>query len=202
MDEKRKAQLPVSPEVTGVRDQSQSPLMGLSSEMRNRLYELAFDVTCEVPSGHKGNPKGLTAPPGLLLACKQTYAEGLKTYYSTANFRIHTKSRAFAFLSRVASKNGHGPALKSVTLVHEQICRLWSASFFRVNDFNRPDFQNVGKEVFENVADTDVVQKAQLGSGVLKMEHWFNVIQRGSSKLTGQFYIGTYTMQNGQPVLA
>lgn len=60
LTQKRPRQLPVSPEVTGVQDQSQSPLMGLSSEMRNRIYELAFEVTCEVPSGHKGNPKGLT----------------------------------------------------------------------------------------------------------------------------------------------
>ncbi|KXT12276.1 hypothetical protein AC579_5660 [Pseudocercospora musae] len=200
MDEKRKAQLPVSPEVTGVRDQSQSQFMGLSSELRNRIYELSFNVTCEVPSGHKGNPKGLTAPPGLLLACKQTYAEGLKTYYSTAKFRIHTVSRALAFFSKVASKNGHGPALTSVTVIHEEA--LWYFySGFRLDTWNRPRIENGGKKAFVNVTGKDAVQKAQIQSTVLKMEHWLKGGRRTSQKLTGRLYIGTWAMQDGQPVL-
>ncbi|KXS99106.1 hypothetical protein AC578_3504 [Pseudocercospora eumusae] len=204
MTSKRPRQLPVDPEVTGVQDQSQSPFMGLSSELRNRIYELAFDVTCEVPSGHKGNPKGLTAPPGLLLACKQTYAEGLKTYYSTAKFRIHTMSRTLAFLSRVASKNGHGPVLTSVTLVHEEIRRLWAALHvsYAITDFRRPYFADGGKKVFQKFAGKQVVLNAKLQPGVLKMEQLVNIVRRGSGILDKQFYIGTWTMQDGKPVPA
>ncbi|EME87056.1 uncharacterized protein MYCFIDRAFT_77169 [Pseudocercospora fijiensis CIRAD86] len=88
--------------------------MGLPAELRNRIYEIAFDIKCEYTQYEKGK-RCLIAAPGLLLACKQTYAEGLKIFYSSAKFRFSSKSRAVDFLSRVAWKNGHGSALKSVT---------------------------------------------------------------------------------------
>ncbi|KAK0874907.1 hypothetical protein LTR87_011233 [Friedmanniomyces endolithicus] len=62
--------------------QTKSPLLSLTPELRNLIYEKTFeDFTAD------WIPCKFYAPPSLLLACKQIYVEAISVFYSTATFR-------------------------------------------------------------------------------------------------------------------
>lgn len=149
----------------GVSDQRNSPLLSFPPELRNRIYIFVLAGTCDVPkAGVKGNKKGLIqGSPGLLLACKQTYAEGVKIYYNVTEFRFETPSRLLTWLSKSGAKNGHGGDMTSVVL--------------RTRPMHFPtDSVSMGAKTFVDVVKSPVVQRAKLGPGVLKLqfEHLVN----------------------------
>ncbi|KAK4617817.1 hypothetical protein CLAFUW4_12533 [Fulvia fulva] len=93
--------------------QTQSRLLGVPVAVRNRIYELVFkkEGTCHVSHRRKdGNPKGLIRVPGLLLACKQTYAESVQLFYGktiftcSAPYRLEQWPRKLASTHRVLVK--------------------------------------------------------------------------------------------------
>jgi len=62
--------------------QMKSPLLSLTPELRNLIYEKVFeDFTAD------WIPCKFYAPPSVLLTCKQTYVEAISVFYSTATFR-------------------------------------------------------------------------------------------------------------------
>lgn len=85
-------------------DQTGSRLLGLPAELRNRIYEMAFfDTVVVLPSIKKVSPKGLFKGPGILLACKQTYAEAVTLYYTLPTFEAYTGSRLSRWLRRIGA---------------------------------------------------------------------------------------------------
>jgi len=62
--------------------QMKSPLLSLTPELRNIIYEKVLeDFTAD------WIPCKFYAPPSVLLTCKQTYVEAISVFYSTATFR-------------------------------------------------------------------------------------------------------------------
>ncbi|KAK1059201.1 hypothetical protein LTR12_000625 [Friedmanniomyces endolithicus] len=62
--------------------QMKSPLLSLTPELRNLIYEKTFEeFTVE------WIPCKFYEPPSILLACKQVYVEAISVFYSTATFR-------------------------------------------------------------------------------------------------------------------
>ncbi|KAK1075404.1 hypothetical protein LTR74_000366 [Friedmanniomyces endolithicus] len=62
--------------------QMKSPLLSLTPELKNLIYEKTFeDFTVE------WIPCKFYEPPSLLLACKQVYVEAISVFYSAATFR-------------------------------------------------------------------------------------------------------------------
>ncbi|KAK0282206.1 hypothetical protein LTS00_012321 [Friedmanniomyces endolithicus] len=62
--------------------QTKSPLLSLTPELRNLIYEKTLEkFTAE------WIPCKFYEPPSVLLACKQIYIEAISIYYSTATFR-------------------------------------------------------------------------------------------------------------------
>lgn len=72
-DEKK---IETAKQTTGMVDQSQSALMSLPAEMRHRVYEDIFkakafgNLAFWSKKGHRNKP------PGILMACKQSYEDG------------------------------------------------------------------------------------------------------------------------------
>lgn len=71
---------------------SRSPLLDLSAELRNRIYELVLPTESEMTVSVNGR---CTAPP-LLLCCNKIRGEARNQWYSSNNFRFrmtwdHTK---------------------------------------------------------------------------------------------------------------
>ena len=65
------------------------PFLRLSAELRNRIYEEAFDGTI---ISDTATITPLDSGYGIILACKQTYAEALGLYYNTHAFRFSNDS--------------------------------------------------------------------------------------------------------------
>ena len=61
------------------------PFLRLSAELRNRIYEEAFDGTI---ISDTATITPLDSGYGIILACKQTYAEALGLYYINHTFRF------------------------------------------------------------------------------------------------------------------
>ncbi|KAK4494395.1 hypothetical protein PRZ48_014693 [Zasmidium cellare] len=68
--------------------QTSCKFMSLPAELRNHIYELAFDgTTCSI-ANHKRNMK-YNYPPGILVSCKVIYAEARQIYYNTCDFTVY-----------------------------------------------------------------------------------------------------------------
>ncbi|KAK5111469.1 hypothetical protein LTR62_004921 [Meristemomyces frigidus] len=67
--------------------QPESPLLALPPELRNLIYEHAFDRFSARFEFAKWYP-----PPGILLSCKQVYHESLSIFYATAAFRSTSRN--------------------------------------------------------------------------------------------------------------
>lgn len=79
----------------------QSPFLRLAAELRNRIYEEAFDTTIIITSGkdqrmsasrmstsRMANARPVGFNNGIILACQQTHSEAIGLYYSTHTFRF------------------------------------------------------------------------------------------------------------------
>lgn len=87
-------------------DQSQSRLFALAPELRNRIYELVLeDGTVSVESRKKNNPKGKSKVPGVLLACKQAYAESLQIFFSLTTFVFTNNGKLAEWLQNIGPQN-------------------------------------------------------------------------------------------------
>ena len=68
--------------------QSNSRLVSLPAELRNRIYEavLGGDIV-NIPWKSEENPEGLLKSQALLVTCKQVYKDAILMYYATSIFQ-------------------------------------------------------------------------------------------------------------------
>lgn len=66
----------------------------LPPELRNRIYEEAFDTTVTRTPLHR-RLEASEGNHGIVLACKQTYCEAIGLYYSCSTFKFSGESDAF-----------------------------------------------------------------------------------------------------------
>lgn len=81
--------------------QTQSPFFRLPAELRNQIYELAFQettATVQYPGGC------CLLPSGILTACKQAYTEAIGLFYSNATFEFLGFDAALEWLVAVCPK--------------------------------------------------------------------------------------------------
>ena len=71
-----KKKIETAKQTTGMADQSQSSLMSLPAEMRNRVYENVFKAKAFGNLAFWSKKGHRYKPPGILMACKQSYEEG------------------------------------------------------------------------------------------------------------------------------
>lgn len=69
-------------------DSNDSPLLNLPAELRNSIYELVFEDQGRVSTFVKG---AQGKAPGLLMACRQTYSEGINMYYHGSVLYVATR---------------------------------------------------------------------------------------------------------------
>lgn len=83
-------------------DQSKCRLFRLPAEIRNSIYELAFEnEVVFVGTKIKKKPQARAKVQGILLACKQTYAETLQLHFSISTFQFDNKNRIMQWLRNI-----------------------------------------------------------------------------------------------------
>lgn len=79
---------PKSDEASAV-DSNDYPLLNLPAELRNSIYELVFEDHGRVFTFVK---RARTKAPGVLMACRQTYSEGVGLYYNGSVLCVANRS--------------------------------------------------------------------------------------------------------------
>lgn len=117
-----KKKIETAKQTTGMADQSQSLLMSLPAELRNRVYEDVFKAKAFGNLAFWSKKGHRYKPPGILMACKQSYEEGKNAsrlestrtqsltstagvglFYATTSMHFPTVHRARDFLLHVPS---------------------------------------------------------------------------------------------------
>lgn len=114
--------------------------MGLPAELRNRIYHYTFeDSLVDIPARRKPNTKGRLEAPGLLVSCKQAYAEAVSIYYSTVTFEIlnlHGKgytNRLPKFLEYIGQEKR--ALIQSIRVGYATSSPMWSLALWNVEGF-------------------------------------------------------------------
>lgn len=117
-------QAPITFSAAEMADQSRSPLCRLPPELRNIIYGMVCQNCTAICNGHDL----LTNVPGLLLACKQTYTETIKMFWSTVTLEVIPPS--FAHIAKALPPRYYQmvPALR---IVHVSASTIWSSEWIR-----------------------------------------------------------------------
>ncbi|KAK4494389.1 hypothetical protein PRZ48_014687 [Zasmidium cellare] len=88
-------------------DRSARPttFLDLPPELRNTIYELAFDsLVVFYPKPTPSNKKGRARYPGIIMASRQTFRECLLLYYSSVNLYFGATDKMLSFLAKLGAK--------------------------------------------------------------------------------------------------
>ena len=100
----------------------QSRLLSLPAELRLLIYETTFeghilDFRCDV---NKIGSYNKLPPPGLLVTCKQLYAEAIDIFYTSATLGLSRYPPLYRILAQIPQSRWH--AIKGVELDVTQSC--------------------------------------------------------------------------------
>ncbi|KAF2165987.1 hypothetical protein M409DRAFT_23714 [Zasmidium cellare ATCC 36951] len=77
----------------------------LSAELRNLIYELAFeDLITSYPKPTSSNRRGRAQGPGVIMASRQIYQESILLYYSTVSLHFEVADKMISLLRKLGAK--------------------------------------------------------------------------------------------------
>ncbi|EME40720.1 hypothetical protein DOTSEDRAFT_27337 [Dothistroma septosporum NZE10] len=88
-------------------DQKDCKLLGLPAKPRSQTYKVAYEGgETKAPERSKTNHKGRIQAPGLLLACRQLYAEDVKMHYAFTSHQISNIYRLKQWMRKIGPRQG------------------------------------------------------------------------------------------------